>query len=129
MPAGTPLTPVTAGHCEPVSPEEKNMVCPWASACCSTASSPLVNPEASARRSHSPAEKLPCLAMSSVTHLLIVVRMSSSLREGPTYTLSVVTPGAKAVEYWLARSHSSSPEVSVEGVPTLIWFQVTAGRP
>ena len=67
--------------------------------------------------------------MSSVTHLLIVVRMSSSLSDGPTYTLSVVTPGANAVEYWLSRSHSSSPEVSVDGVPTLIWFHVTVGRP
>lgn len=38
------------------------------------------------------------------------------------------TPGAKAVEYWLSRSHSSVPDVSVVGVPTLIWFQVTDGR-
>src|SRR6201999_1894352 len=129
MPAGTPLTPVTAGHCEPVSPDEKNIVWPWASACCSTASCPVVNPEASARMSHSPAEKLPCLAMSSVTHLLTVVRMSASSSDGPTYTLRVVTPGANAGEYWLSRSHSSSPEVSVDGVPTLIWFHVTVGRP
>ena len=84
IPAGTPLTPVMAGHCDPVSPEEKNIVWPWASACLRTASSPDVKPEASASRSHSPAEKLPCCAMSSVTHLLIVVRMSESLSDGPT---------------------------------------------
>jgi hypothetical protein len=37
--------------------------------------------------------------MSSVTQRLIVVRMSASLSEGPTYTFSAVTPGANPVEY------------------------------
>src|SRR6185437_17023564 len=83
-PAGTPFTPTTAGQNEPVSPLEVNSVWPCAAACWSTASSAVSKPLTCASTSHSPAEKLACLLVLSVTQRLIVARMSSLESDGPT---------------------------------------------
>src|SRR3954451_17569735 len=129
MPAGTPLTPTTAAQNTPVSPEETNSDWPCAAAWASVTSSASVKPVAHASSSHSPALNDACRVALSVTQRLIVARMSSFDSDAPSYTFSWVTPGARPVEYCVSRSHSSEPDVSVEGAPTWIWFQVTCGRP
>src|SRR3954452_6408097 len=120
IPAGTPLTPTTAAQNTPVSPEDTNSDWPWAAACCSVTSSASVKPVAKASSSHSPAENDACVVRSSVTQRLIVARMSSLLKEAPSYTLTCATPGASTVEYCVSRSHSSEPAVSEDGAPSVI---------
>src|SRR5689334_22735860 len=117
-PAGTPFVPTSAVQNVPVSPEETKSVWPCAAAWASTWSRPSVKPVAAARTSHSPAEKLAWRVVLSVTQRLIVARMSSLESVEPTYTYRSVTPGAIPVEYWVSRSHSPSPDVSLLGVPT-----------
>src|SRR3954469_5814142 len=83
-PAGTPLTPAgPTGQNEPVSPLEVKRVWPCAAACLRVLSTLVWKPVTCAIVSHSPAEKLACRVVLSVTQRVIVAAMSSFASEPP----------------------------------------------
>ncbi len=78
------MTPTIAEQNEPLSPLDTNNDWPCASACFKIGSIAAVRPLTEARSSHSPAEKLACAALLSVTQLLMVLAMSALAKDAPS---------------------------------------------